>query len=345
MLREVIDWWLRQMRELFGERGGGYSGQLRNALLIDSNAAGDDGTVTLIRRRRRRESVLGRYRLDQAGLAMLQRAVRGHARAAALVLRLPAHLLLEQAVSLPLLAEREPERVLGYEMDRLTPFAATEVFWGWTIERQDRAGGRLHLLLSLVPREGVGLLLASLGRIGLEPGMLEVPAADGTPRVIALRHPRTAVRRRLTAVAAMCCGVLAIAAIVQPFVLQAMALSETAARLDALRPRVAEVEALRRRIAARTAGVDVIAAERTRVGDPLAVLATLTDILPDDAFLTGFSLSQRKLTIDGKAGAAARLIAALATDPTLRNPTFAAPVMRDARGQAEMFTIRAELGP
>jgi general secretion pathway protein L len=138
---------------------------------------------------------------------------------------------------------------------------------------------------------------------------------------------------------------LAVAAAGTPFVTQSLAIAAVEARIAALQPRVAEVEALRRRIAAGTAGNDVIAAERARNGDALQVLATVTDLMPDDTVLADLSLRQGKLDISGRSLTAARLIPAMAADPTLRNPSFVAPVTRTPDGKADTFVIRAELSP
>ena len=105
------------------------------------------------------------------------------------------------------------------------------------------------------------------------------------------------------------------------------------------------MEALRKRLAEGVAGVDALAAERAKIGNVLQVLAAVTDIVPDDTWLTDLSLHQGKLGINGQSPSAARLIPALATDPSFRNPAFAAPVTRAPDGHADFFAIRAELAP
>ncbi len=75
------------------------------------------------------------------------------------------------------------------------------------------------------------------------------------------------------------------------------------------------------------------------------MLATVTELLPDDTVLTEFSLHQGKLGISGQSPAAAQLIPALAASPTFRNPTFAAPVTRAPDGHTDQFVIHAELTP
>ncbi len=66
--------------------------------------------------------------------------------------------------------------------------------------------------------------------------------------------------------------------------------------------------------------------------------------LPDNTWLSSLSLQQKRLMIEGHSAAATRLIAALASEPRLRNPSFAAAVLRAENGE-EIFTIQAEVSP
>ncbi len=343
MLREFLAWWARQLLSLAPQHLAARDPQRENALLAEIQPA----ALTLRMRRRAREDALGRFTLDEAGMRAMRAALAGR-KPAAVVLLLPAGQVLEQAVALPLAAERDPERVLQYEMDRLTPFTPDEVYWGWTVARRDRARGKLHLSLLLVPKAGLLAHVSALERAGAAPTVLEAAGPAGAPLRIILRQEPSARerwRRRGLAAAATACAVLAMVAAGLPFVQQSRAFSTVEARIAALRPQVDQADALRRRIAAIAGSNDVIAAQRERVGDALAVVAAVTEILPDDTFLTDLQLQSRTLTLTGQSAAAARLIAALAADPAIRNPTFTAPVTRNEAGKSEGFAIRAEVGP
>jgi general secretion pathway protein L len=341
MLRDFLLWWARQLLALLPHR------LLQDVALTDALVVSVDGTrdapiMQIALRRRRREILLGRFRVDEAGQRAARAAIRQRSRH--VVLRPDPSTVLQRNVVLPLAAGREIARVLGYEMDRLTPFTAEEVFWSATVEHRDRAGGRLELRLSLVPKAMLRPVLAAIDGMGLALSAIEAMNSDGTKRQIDLRtaSPR---RRSSVAVAWGAAGALALVAIATPFVTQSLARSSIETRIGALQPQVAQVEALRRRLAAGSAGNDVIAAERARIGDTLQVLATVTDLMPDDTVLTNLSLRQGNLSISGRSLAAPRLITAMAADPTIRNPSFAAPMTRTPDGKADAFVIRAELNP
>ena len=215
MLSEFFSWWVRQLSELLParlRRTADGSAVTRVSLLggamqaIEIAAVGRRGAVTLCR-----------TALDEAGLAEASARLAGKRRPAPVVLLLPEAALLEREVVLPLAAERDPEAVLGYEMDRLTPFRAAEIVWKVSALKRDRARNRLSLRLSLVPRSLFSAALAPLARIGLAPDFVEAPAPGGGWRRIALAAPGAGrTDRRILRLAAALAGLLAMIAAGSP---------------------------------------------------------------------------------------------------------------------------------
>lgn len=248
-------------------------------------------------------------------------------------------------MTLPIAAERDLDRVLVYEMDRLSPFAVGEVFSSCDILQRDRANGRLTVRLRIVPRANVANIIASLAASGAGPAAIEVSGKTGLIP-LTREEPRSAVMRRRTGFTlGGLCACLAFALCLVPVFQQMQALHSVERLIDTLRPRVNEAETFRRRLQEAASSVDVIAAQRARSGDTLGALAALTEILPDDTYLNEFTLNQRRVGLQGQSAAAARLIAALASDPSIRNPSFAAPVVRNESQKTDIFSIQAELRP
>ena len=74
-------------------------------------------------------------------------------------------------------------------------------------------------------------------------------------------------------------------------------------------------------------------------------MAAVTGALPDNSFLTELTLNHGKLEIAGQSAAAAALLAALSAYPILTNVAFSAPVVRNAGGQADLFSIQSDVAP
>ncbi|HYZ61990.1 MAG TPA: hypothetical protein VE650_06005, partial [Acetobacteraceae bacterium] len=221
MLRVFLTWWVRQLAGLLPVRWrrGPSDAAARDAVII-TLPAGAPATVDLTLRRDQRDSQLGRFALNDAGLQALRAAV-GAARRGPVLLALPPRLLLEQDVTLPLAAGRELDSVLRYEMDRLTPFAADAVHWSCAIEQRDRQRSWLRLRLRLVPKAAVASVLEALGAVGLVPAALV--ASGAASRAIPLTRRRAGPwRQRGLALAGISFAVLAVAASAVPFVQQSV---------------------------------------------------------------------------------------------------------------------------
>jgi hypothetical protein len=73
---------------------------------------------------------------------------------------------------------------------------------------------------------------------------------------------------------------------------------------------------------------------------PLPVLRDLTELLPNDAWLTTVSLDPKGVELTGQASAASALIPLLENSPRLERAEFSSPVTR-GRDNKEQFRIRA----
>lgn len=258
---------------------------------------------------------------------------------------------LTRRTQVPAAAAANLEQLLGYEMDRLTPFAANEVLVSHRVVSRDTAAGTLLVDLAIAPRLWIADLLDRLRDLAIQPDALEAPAdgfaePDQGARLIALgdADPVRRARARLFWRCGMgLAGALAIALALTPVVRQSLALADAEERIDALKPRLAQVDALRRRIAAGSAGAGQIAAARQRAANVLLTLGELTDLLPDDTYLTSISLRHDRLTIEGHSNGANKLIGSMASEPRLKNPAFSAPLTRAENGK-DVFTIQAGLG-
>jgi general secretion pathway protein L len=338
-------WWFGQLGELLPQG-------LRRTVLtaVDAMVIKPIGplgrgieAVAVGLRRSGRETPLGRFGLGATDLAELPRKTGRTA-----VLRLSEQDVLGKTVTLPLGAERELEQVLGFEMDRETPFKSEEIYWNHRIEGVDRQNGRLSVRLVLLPKVNLAPLLTALGQFGIRPRRAEIADGPDAGAFLPLEGDGGRAHRashRLIWSAAVCCAILGVAAVVTPFVRQERALTSLNQQIAVGRTAAAEADSLRQEIDRLAGSSDFVESERDKAGRPLAVLAAATRGLPDDTYLTEMELQKRKVTLTGRSAAAARLIGPLAADGSFRNPGFAAPVTRVEALHTELFTINAEVAP
>lgn len=341
--RLLFAWWWRQIRSLIPER-------VRLARLQSPPrlvAAWNGQSLSLSLERQGRSTPLGTLGLSEAADAETQATCRaiqaGRYHPTETILLLPPGMVMQREVTLPAATETDLDGTLAYEMDRLTPFSADALFYSHTIIRRDAALNQVRILLSLVLRASVSTPLGMLASLGIQPDRLE----DATRSVpIPLKTDRSPWRslkdtRILVAAGATLLPALAVALL---FWRQATEQAALSARIAALRPAALQAAMLRREAEDRQAGETVIAATRRQWGDPMAVLAATTQMLPDNSFLTDLSLRQGQLIISGQSPEATGLIQVLSRTPLFRNPAFVAPVTRVTGQNASVFSIRVDVG-
>lgn len=323
---EFADWWVGQMRSLI-PGAAALAGRQPDALIIAiDRLAGDDFTGAFWRRREGVETPLGPLDMTPGGADDLPVA-----------LRLPPGAVLQREVVLPLAAAHGLRTVLGFEMDRLTPFAADEVYWGVANQRRDPARAKLSLRLFVVLRAQVDGLTQALARRQIVPSFIEVPGGR-----IELAGTRPGAKQYVQWGLPALCGLLAVACVAVPFVRQQMALDAAADVIAANQPAAAAALALREKLATAAQGQAAIAAARHE-GDALQVLAALTAALPDNSWLSDLTLKQGDVSFDGQSANAAQLIGLLSAVPGLRDPSFTAPVTRTADGKEDQFSLDAKV--
>lgn len=345
ILQSFLAWWGRQLLAVVPPSWISKGEDLSVAILLTTMSApkGEPALVEVSDLREGSRTSLGQFTLNVAGLDRL-RGVLGPAKTSKpVVLEVHPDQVLEKTLSLPIVAERDLGRILFYEMDRETPFSAEEVFWSFSISGRDRILNRLEACITIIPRTRLAALIEALAGIDLSPAAVAAPQADSGWRIIPLadgqfRNRFWPHKMKLSSLALALLGSIAL---ILPIVRDARALASLENRILDLQSQVEEVRALRVKIGAPEE--EAIRAERARIAEPLRVLAALTTALPDDAYLTSFSLKARRVSIEGEGSGAAHLLSVLANDPSFEDPVFAAPVVKAEASAAEMFSIAAEV--
>ena len=73
------------------------------------------------------------------------------------------------------------------------------------------------------------------------------------------------------------------------------------------------------------------------------LLATLTQLLPDDSYLTELDVKGDTVKMIGLTGSATALLAAIAKSPSFRDASFESSITRDTKTNRERFDIGAHI--
>jgi general secretion pathway protein L len=324
-LAGFLDWWLTTL-------GGLLPSALKPSTeTVEAVVEGDH--LVLRRRRGGGWRELRRLRADDHTLAADIDAP--------VTLRLAAGQALEQTLTLPAAARDELDQVVGFEIDRRTPFRADQVHRLWRISGQDRAARTLTVALTVVPKSTVDGLVRRLETAGARVGAVRLP--DG--RALAL--PGLATTRRgiggLNWALLVLLVALSVAALALPPWRAQAELGALQAEIAAMKPKVdAQLEAhdstWQRQRTARAAVQAKLAAPSA-----VALLEEITHRLPDDTWLVQFNLVDGRIEIEGSTASAAALVGLLEAAPGIERVQFQAPVTTDAVSKRERFQFRIHL--
>jgi general secretion pathway protein L len=263
--------------------------------------------------------------------------------------RVPGSLALSTRPSLPLAAEENLREVLGFEMDRLTPFRSSDVFFAFDVVARDRVKQLIQVQLAVVRRSLVDPLLAGLEQWSLNAAAYVPGPGRGIERgeAVCLDFTPASFRQRSASALNAVLGVVVVALAAYAVYLPVKAqreyrLSLDQALLDA-RLEAAQAIKVREQLDLGAAAGRTVADAKAARPSAVEVLETVTRLLPDHTHLFRLELRGDSLSIQGSSQAASSLIALLDGSEWLTNVQFASPVTRDPSSGGERFHISARL--
>lgn len=261
---------------------------------------------------------------------------------------LPAASALRRRLALPAGAADRLRDVVGFEIDRQTPFTAEAVaFDARIVGRRDN--GQLDVELVAVPRAALAGPMEALGPLAATLAGIDVAGADGIPLSVNLLAPVDRRRHRdpwkrwnwlLAAVA-----LLAFAALLWQLLENRRIAAETfeqriAAQAQAGRAAAAQRQQLTRLVE----GQVFLDAARAARPSAVEVLDELARRLPDGTYLEKLSIEDDRLMLIGLSNEAPALVGRLQDSGLWRSPALAGALQPDPASGRDRFTLVAELG-
>jgi len=264
------------------------------------------------------------------------------------VLLLPDSRVLRRRLTLPAATADNLRAVVGYELDRQTPFKPDQVYYDCRIVRRDAATRQIEVDLLLTPRAALDVELTALDGIADGLDAVDVVADEGMPAGCNLLPAERRARRGH----ALVWAILGLAALVVVLLAMAGAQSlenrrDAVARLqeevDARRIEARRVNQLRERLTDAVEGANFLAVKRGESPPVLDLVNELTYRMPPDTtYLERLSLSGDKLSLSGQSSQAAELVGLLQPSPQIRSVSLSGSIQPDTRTGKDRFTISAQ---
>ena len=260
---------------------------------------------------------------------------------------LPASQGLRRTLLLPAAARERLREVLGFEIERQTPFAAADVVHDGRLlgVRED---GQLQVELVVVPRRALDAQATQLGALAGSLSGVDLLDAEGRTLGVNVLPPAQRLHRRnpwrLWNIAFGIAGFVALA-----FAL-AQVVENRRAAADALQAEVASrsgqargVSEQRQRLVDAVEGGSYLQRQRNGRASVIEVIDALSPRLPDGTYLEKFTIEGEQLTLLGLSNQAAALVGKLGDTPQWHNPALSGALQTDPRTRMDRFTLVAQL--
>jgi general secretion pathway protein L len=347
MISRFFAWWGGELKACLPDRVGAFFAR-RVAALVMVPA---DGGVAVAWRRNGRSRDLGRILPgpepeQRRALAQLVRGVP--VQDSDVIVNLPPESVPRRSVRLPLAAQENLREVLAFEMDRHTPFKASEVIFDYRVTGTDPHDQQLTVDLAVIPRallerangiaSSLGLPLDGVGIAGQEsPGQKPFNFLASEQAARAAAQPQ----RLLVMVAALLVAVMGAVAAYLPLYGKERLLAARQAELAEARAAALDADAMKVRLAARLERGRFLVDRRRSTPAATRLLAEVSERLPGDTWLLQLQWHGKDLFLSGLSPAATGLIEKLEVSPLLSEVHFDSPVTTDPRVKSERFDISA----
>jgi len=343
-------WWMEQLGTFIPSRLRSWWQKSENALLarIDASRAQlfRAGTGELAR-------VL-EVALDEKDFSPLGNAVERVATAVGkdrrAMLLLPEDRVLRRQLLLPATVEENIRQTLAFELDRYTPFKATQAGFDFRLLR--REGNRILVDLVVVPLAIIDQGLRGLRSLGLT-GTGAVLANDFLehganafnllPLAARESHRPAGKRQWLRMLAVLLTSILSFGCLAFPVWQKRQAAIDLLAPMEQAIAAARETDALRDRLVRLSDDHNLLPNEKWDGHSALRIVDELSKLLPDDTFLIQFEFDGRTIQIQGESGSSATLIETLENSPMLKNVGFKAQLTKIQGTSFDRFHISADL--
>lgn len=266
-----------------------------------------------------------------------------------LVLVVTAATVLYRRLVLPIAAAADPRKVVGYELDRQTPFKPDQVYYDVRVSKDAVPTGQVALDLYAAPRAELDPMLERLAVIGARPDAIDVQRADGLLAGVDLlpaehRPQRVDKRRRLNWILAAVCVLLVVVVLAQWLGNRRAALAHMQDEVAAMRAQATHSEQLRAQLVAAVAASRFLVKRKAANPPPLQLLDDLTRRLPPTAWLDTLTLDDSGgLDIKGEAAHAAALVDTLGGSKDFTEPKLQGVIQPDPATGKERFELVARV--
>lgn len=344
-LKAAFDWWLDELRQLVP--GGISDSQEDNRSRIVLDVIDDSVSTSLINGDS--DTALAPVSKEDFGQGVLREQILSFwSDDAETVIQISNAATIRTTLTLPAATAENLRAVIGFEMDRHTPFTAESVYFHYDI--LDRTKESIHIELVVIPKADLAPILNALEHMDIP--VDEVAVLDdenqAAPLQLDILAPASRKDERLThRHHSKRLGRVALILAAIAYMLPAAALSLLIMSLnndvERMQADASDVIAIQRRLQDSLKPAEFFSQLRNDTPRAISVLDELTRLLPQNTWVSHFQIEKQVLKIEGESSDAAALIGVLEQSEFFANSKFTSPVTRNPSNNKDRFTIETSV--
>ncbi len=268
-----------------------------------------------------------------------------------LILRLNSDQAFKKILYLPAAAKENLQQVVTFEIDKYTPFTAEQVYFAVKILDKEE-NGQIKVLLVLTPKDIMLGIYMHLENAKIYPNVVDYAGAANNfeedldtynllPELDALAKNKT------TQFFSWFFGFVLLMLTVAVLAFPVWNEGQT---VDSLRLKLKQLEKSAHLVQAQQLEIDEIVDETARLVESknsspslTGLMNILSQLLPNDTWLTHLKYNNNKLNIQGQSPSASALIGVMEASPLFSNARFVSPLTQDKKTGFERFQISVEV--
>jgi general secretion pathway protein L len=283
---------------------------------------------------------------------LLEGAGETHSRARLCLTREEA---LVRRVTLPAATEENLEQVLGFEMDRLTPFRSEDVYFDHRVVARDSVAGQLQAQLAVARRDVVDAKVdrlrawgASVQGVTVQDDAAAQTPLDLLPRELRGQREAGGSWFLVPGLVILVCALLAVA-LLYPAYRKRDAVVSLQPALAKARQEAEATDVIRSALERQVTDYNFLAARKLGNWPALAFVEEVSRLLPDNTWVNQMDVKSsgktREVQVTGETASASKLIEIFEQSSVLQNATPKGAVTRGSTPGTERFMIVAEAKP
>ncbi len=346
-----VHWWRQELFTLLPHFARRMLGAEERIVLIDATSKQLEARLWQGGRQQGLGQLMGVHSATSDG-SVAERVKAQAAGAEEVILQLPPDQVMQRDITLPLATEDNLREVLGFEIDRLTPFKREMVSYDHVGLARNPLEGTLSVRLYVVQRSKLEALVARLKVLGIQPTAVTVKDPEGGSEMPVLpvvpnflegqrRHVRITPMQRLARISTWVMLALLVVAAILPLWNQQRHIRALESALSSVQREVQQSRKLSTELSALADDYHFLVQRRKAAERPLSYLNELSRVLPDDTWLLRLEVDDRHVGLQGESKDGSKVLSLIENSPLFKETRFAAPVVRISSTDTDRFNVQA----